>query len=123
MKFDNLKKIQLYLAKYSRKANCVQFDGKNHKLLFFLFFRAAGPLDIVGLPSYEKLNEEERDVCSETRVFPEVFLEIKKTFVEECNKSNGLRLADARPLVKIDVNKTRKLYDFLLKKELIFPPN
>ena len=42
IKFDNLKKIQLYLAKYSRKANCVQFDGKNHKLLFFYF---SGPLD------------------------------------------------------------------------------
>ena len=30
----------------------------------------AGPLEIVGLPSYEKLNEEERDVCSKTHVFP-----------------------------------------------------
>ena len=63
-----------------------------------------------------KLNEEERNVCPETHVFPEVFLEIKK-LVEECSKSNGLRLADARSLVKIDVNKTQKLYNFLLKND------
>jgi len=84
--------------------------------------RSAGPLDVVGLPCYEKLNEDERDLCSEARVLPEVFLDIRTVLVEECQKSNGLRLADARPLVKIDVNKTRKLYDFLLKKELIYPP-
>ncbi len=84
--------------------------------------RTAGPLDIVGLPGYEKLSEEERDLCSETRVFPEVFLDVKGVLVEECNRNSGLRLADARPLVKIDVNKTRKLYDFLLKKEMIYPP-
>jgi transcriptional adapter 2-alpha len=42
--------------------------------------------------------------------------------VAECSKVRGLRLADARPLVKIDVNKTRKLYDFFVKKGLIFLP-
>lgn len=84
--------------------------------------RSAGPLDIVGLPSYEKLNEDERDLCSEARVLPAVFLDIKRILMDECEKSNGLRLADARPLVKIDVNKTRKLYDYLLKKELIHSP-
>ena len=113
-------KLNLFDISFNEFLAWTCFSMKFNELLFF---RAAGPLDIVGLPSYEKLNEEERDVCSEARVFPEVFLEIKKTFVEECSKSNGLRLADARPLVKIDVNKTRKLYDFLLKKELIFPPN
>ena len=67
--------------------------------------RSAGPLDIVGLPSYEKLSEDERNLCSETRVLPEVFLDIQKILVKECKKSNGLRLADARSLVEIDVNK------------------
>ena len=84
--------------------------------------RSAGPLDFVGLPSYEKLSEDERNLCSETRVLPEVFLDIQKILVKECKKSNGLRLADARSLVKIDVNKTRKLYDYFLKKELIHAP-
>jgi transcriptional adapter 2-alpha len=84
--------------------------------------RSAAPLDIVSLPGFEKLSEEERELCSESRVHPETYLEIKDVLVAECAKGRGLRLADARPLVKIDVNKTRKLFDFLLKKNLIFLP-
>jgi len=84
--------------------------------------RSAAPLDIVGLPGFEKLSEEEKDLCSESRVQPETYLEIKDVLVAECSRNNGLRLADARPLVKIDVNKTRKLFDFLIKKDLIFLP-
>ena len=85
--------------------------------------RSAAPLDIIGLPGFEKLSEEEKDLCSESRVHPDTYLEIKDILVSECSKSNGLRLADARPLVKIDVNKTRKLFDFLLKKNFIFLPS
>ena len=43
--------------------------------------------------------------------------------VQECLKQDGLRLADIRPLVKIDVNKTRKLYDYFLEKEIIYQSN
>lgn len=107
---------------YIRSAKTKLSHLRANPLMTMTTRRGAGPLDIVGLPSYEKLNEDERDLCSECRVFPEVFLDIKKILVEECGKSNGLRLADARPLVKIDVNKTRKLYDFLLKKALIYAP-
>lgn len=85
--------------------------------------RAATPLDIVALPAYEKLSAQERELCSVCRVLPEVFLETKAVLMSECERNNGLRLADARPLVKIDVNKTRKLYDFLLKHELIYKPS
>jgi transcriptional adapter 2-alpha len=107
---------------YLRSAKTKVHHLRANPLMTMTTRRTAGPLDIVGLPSYEKLTEEERDVCSDSRVLPEVFLEIKDVLVEECKKSDGLRLADARPLVKIDVNKTRKLYDFLLKKELIYAP-
>ena len=107
---------------YIRSAKTKIGHIRSNPLMTMTTRKSAGPLDIVGLPSYEKLQEEERDLCSENRIQPEVFLDIKNVLVEECTRSNGLRLADARPLVKIDVNKTRKLYDFLLKKELIFPP-
>ena len=84
--------------------------------------RSAAPLDIVTLPGYDKLSKEERSLCSETRVQPEMFLEMKRKMVDECQKSKGLRLVDARPVVKIDVNKTRKVYDFLLNSGLIYKP-
>jgi len=82
--------------------------------------RARVPLDIVGLPGYEKTTEAEREICSELRVLPATFLEIKQVLTGECTRLGGLRLADARPLVKIDVNKTRKIYDFLVAQGLIW---
>ena len=85
--------------------------------------RTCAPLDIVGLPKYDQLSKEERQICSEIRVVPQVYLQIKQIMVQECLKQDGLRLADIRPLVKIDVNKTRKLYDYFLQKELIYQNN
>ena len=41
----------------------------------------------------------------------------------ESEKCGGLRLAEARRVVKIDVNKTRKLYDFFLAQQLIRKPS
>ena len=70
----------------------------------------------------ERNGVSEKVEISPSRVHPETYLEIKDVLVSECARSNGLRLADARPLVKIDVNKTRKLFDFLIKKDLIFLP-
>ena len=85
--------------------------------------RTYAPLDIVGLPKYDQLSKEERQICSEIRVVPQVYLQIKQVMVQECLKQDGLRLADIRPLVKIDVNKTRKLYDYFLQKEIIYQKN
>lgn len=42
--------------------------------------------------------------------------------IAENAKIGYLRLADARKLIKIDVNKTRQLYDFLLKGGFINKP-
>ena len=39
--------------------------------------------------------------------------------MEECRKLGHLRLAQARCMIKIDVNKTRKIYDFLVEEGLI----
>ena len=58
--------------------------------------RSVAPLDIVGLPAYDKLTQEERDLCTEQRVYPEVFVEIKTLMEQECARHDGLRLADIR---------------------------
>eukprot|EP00092_Neocalanus_flemingeri_P010862 GFUD01011698.1.p1 GENE.GFUD01011698.1~~GFUD01011698.1.p1 ORF type:complete len:454 (+),score=143.56 GFUD01011698.1:855-2216(+) len=84
--------------------------------------RVTLPLDIVGLPGCEKLNEEERELCSQVRIIPNIFTEIKDVLMGECEKSEGIRLADARSAVKIDVNKTRRIYDFLLQQGTIWAP-
>ena len=81
--------------------------------------RTYAPLDIVGLPKYDQLTKEERQICSDNRVVPQIYLQIKQIMIQECLKQDGLKLADIRPIVKIDVNKTRKLYDYFLQKEFL----
>lgn len=81
--------------------------------------RRAPPLAIEGMPSYEKLNTRERELCAGLRLVPEMYLHFKGLLVNEYEKLGSLRLANARAIIKIDVNKTRKLYDFLLAEGVV----
>lgn len=85
--------------------------------------KAAPPLAIKGLPGYEKLTPAEKELCSVTRIVPTNYLDFKQILIAENKKSGCLRLAQARVLLKIDVNKTRKIYDFLTEKGYINKPN
>uniref|UniRef100_A0A4W4DUM7 Transcriptional adapter n=1 Tax=Electrophorus electricus TaxID=8005 RepID=A0A4W4DUM7_ELEEL len=78
--------------------------------------RSAPPLNLTGLPGTEKLNEREKELCQVVRLVPGAYLEYKQALLSECQRQGGLRLAQARSLIKIDVNKTRKIYDFLIKE-------
>jgi len=84
--------------------------------------KPAPPLIVKGLPGYEKLSIEEKDLCSITRIVPANYLEFKHILITENKKCGYLRLAQARILLKIDVNKTRKIYDFLVEKGYINKP-
>ncbi|MEE6469414.1 hypothetical protein FKM82_008617 [Ascaphus truei] len=84
--------------------------------------RSAPPLDLTGLPGTEKLNEKEKELCQMVRLVPGAYLEYKAALMNECKKQGGLRLAQARALIKIDVNKTRKIYDFLIREGFIMKP-
>ncbi|KAF4526042.1 hypothetical protein B566_EDAN000836 [Ephemera danica] len=84
--------------------------------------RPAPPLEIAYLPFYERLIPQERELCAHARIVPESFLEFKSLLAAECKKNDGLRLAQARRCIKIDVNKTRRLFDFLMEQGIIFPP-
>lgn len=84
--------------------------------------KSAPALDIVSLPGYDRLSDEERQLCSGVRLVPEAYIEFRRLLITECNRLTGLRLAQARPLIKIDVNKTRQIYDFLLRNALIYKP-
>uniref|UniRef100_A0A3B4CAX1 Transcriptional adapter n=1 Tax=Pygocentrus nattereri TaxID=42514 RepID=A0A3B4CAX1_PYGNA len=81
--------------------------------------RSAPPLNLTGLPGTEKLNEREKELCQVVRLVPGAYLEYKQALLNECKRQGGLRLAQARSLIKIDVNKTRKIYDFLIKEGYI----
>ncbi|XP_070162335.1 transcriptional adapter 2-alpha isoform X1 [Polyergus mexicanus] len=84
--------------------------------------KSAPPLTIKGLPGYEKLSTDEKELCSVARVVPASYLDFKHLLITENKKNGYLRLAQARILLKIDVNKTRKIYDFLVENGYINKP-
>lgn len=84
--------------------------------------RASAPLDITGEVEYETLNEEEQQLASTLRILPTRYNKIKSTMIDECQKLNGLLLRQARVLFKLDVNKIKKIYDYLEGNKLIYKP-
>lgn len=97
-----------------------QLFGKNKQLLQYK--RKSMPLDIVDLPGYNQLSDSEKILCSNLRLLPENYMEIKEQLITQNGKMGFLRLLDARKIVKIDVNKTRKIYDYLLYEGFINKP-
>lgn len=82
--------------------------------------RQAAPLIIHHLPGFKQLIESEITLCSSHRILPSLYLKFKTLLITECEKSGGLKLSQARSLLKIDVNKTRKIYDHLIDAGLIW---
>ena len=58
-------------------------------------------------------------MCASVRVIPEAYFEYKKVFQNECEKTGYLKLKHARTLIRIDVNKIRKMFDFMVKEGYI----
>ncbi|KAF9010640.1 hypothetical protein BDQ17DRAFT_1346596 [Cyathus striatus] len=78
--------------------------------------RPPAPLNLANSPSLHLLTPAEQTLCSQLRIFPKPYLVIKETLVREYARRGGkLRRREARDLVKIDVNKTSRVWDFLVQ--------
>ena len=76
----------------------------------------AAPLNLANSPSLHLLTPPEQALCSQLRILPKPYLVIKETLVREYARRGGkLRRREARDLVKIDVNKTSRVWDFLVQ--------
>ena len=83
-------------------------------------FYIAAPLNLANSPSLHLLTPEEQTLCSQLRIFPKPYLVIKETLIREYARRGGkLRRREARDLVKIDVNKTSRVWDFLVQAGLM----
>ena len=58
-------------------------------------------------------------MCASVRIIPEAYFEYKTAFQNECDKHGYLKLKHARNLIRIDVNKIRKMFDFMVKEGII----
>ncbi|CDW97958.1 hypothetical protein [Sporisorium scitamineum] len=71
------------------------------------------PLNLAKAPSLNLLTPAEAQLCSALRILPQPFLLIKSTLIAELIARGGkLTRRECRTLVKIDVNKLGKVWDF-----------
>lgn len=74
------------------------------------------PLNLANSPYLHLLTPAEQTLCSSLRILPKPYLVIKETLIREYARRGGkLRRREARDLVKIDVNKTSRVWDFLVQ--------
>lgn len=106
--------------------NNAQFNWKVRSVFMSSLLPSSGkrrgqfsPLEIIGLPGFEKLSSKEQELCRNVRLVPLSYVEFKDILINENRKTGYLKLQTARRLLKIDVNKTRRLYDFLVKEGYI----
>ncbi|KAI7902712.1 uncharacterized protein BX663DRAFT_473146 [Cokeromyces recurvatus] len=77
--------------------------------------KPANPLNIKDADGVHLLTEEEQVLCSTLRIMPRPYLVIKDTILKEYAKQGYLKRRQARALIKIDVNKTSRIYDFFVE--------
>ena len=83
-------------------------------LISYFYPSAAAPLNLANSPSLHLLTPAEQMLCSTLRIMPKPYLAMKETLVREYARRGGqLRRREARELLKIDVNKTSRVWDFL----------
>lgn len=77
--------------------------------------KPANPLNIQEADGVHLLTEEEQILCSTLRIMPRPYLVIKDTILKEYAKLGYMKRRQARSLIKIDVNKTSRIYDFFVE--------
>ena len=75
--------------------------------------KPANPLNISNAADLHLLTPSEQTLCSQLRILPKSYLVIKETLFRELLRTGGtLRKRQARELIKIDVNKTARIFEF-----------
>ncbi|KAG2202290.1 hypothetical protein INT47_010738 [Mucor saturninus] len=77
--------------------------------------KPANPLNIRDADGVHLLTEEEQILCSTLRIMPRPYLVIKDTILKEYARQGYMKRRQARSLIKIDVNKTSRIYDFFVE--------
>ena len=78
------------------------------------------PMDIRNAPGVKLLTEDEFIACCLLRIRPALYFHARNTLLHNFHHSVGyFRKSAAQKMLRIDVNKTGKLYDFLVRQNWI----
>ena len=70
--------------------------------------------DVSKMPGFELLSQQERLLCGTLQMVPQHYLMIKERLIRECFTRGFLKENQVKQLIKIDVNKTSKMFDFFV---------
>lgn len=72
-------------------------------------------VEVPGLNESQLLAPSECQLCKTLKIYPKAYLAIKETILREYAVKGRLRMCQARKLLKIDVNKTSRIYSFFVE--------
>lgn len=77
--------------------------------------KSVNPLDMTHTDGADLLSESETILCSNLRLFPHAYMAIKDTILKEYAAKGIIKRRAIRSLIKIDVNKTSRIFDYFLE--------
>lgn len=114
---DNSEKFSINLSpemvsKLTAKIN------NNYKTYPLNHRHGSTPMDISSCPGVQLLTEDEYINCSLLRIRPALYFHARNTLLHNYHHSVGyFRKSAAQKMLRIDVNKTGKLYDFIVRQQ------
>ena len=76
---------------------------------------ALNPLDITTIDGTDLLSEDEKQLCTNLRLFPRAYLSVKDIILKEYAQNGSIKRKAVRSLLKIDSNKAGRIFDFFLE--------
>lgn len=73
----------------------------------------------MGFDNIKQIPPNYHEGDNKLRLLPSVFAELRAKLQEESSLKGGLLLAEAREALRIDVNKTRRVFDLLVAEGVI----
>ena len=107
---------QLWLQKHLQANANTKVPSMSPVIFPQIARKPAARLELSGMPGVEILSHDEKELCSLLRIAPLQYTIHKNTLIRESQRLGSLRLQQARPLIKIDVNKTKRLFDFCIEQ-------
>lgn len=74
------------------------------------------PLDITDAPGSSLLDDDEFELCSNLRLYPLQYFQSRDTLVTNYHTRGFYKKSAAQKMLRIDVNKTGKLYDYFVSR-------
>ena len=92
--------------------------NNNYKTYPLIHRHGSTPMDISSCPGVQLLTEDEYINCSLLRIRPALYFHARNTLLHNYHHSVGyFRKSAAQKMLRIDVNKTGKLYDFMVRQQ------